>query len=65
MFEVYEETPVFILMDITEDVVESVVHKLLGGSGLSGMDSEALQVWLLKFGYHGKTNFVAVEYFVD
>ena len=46
--EAYKETPVFIPMDITEDVVCFVAVKLLVHSGPSGMDSEDLQGWLLK-----------------
>ena len=45
----YEETPIFIPVDITEDVIKLVAHKRLGGAGPSGMESEALQVWLIKF----------------
>ena len=46
----YEDTPIFIPGNITEEAVELVAHKLLGGSGLGGRDSEALHGWLLKFG---------------
>ena len=42
--------PIFIPVNITEEAVESVAQKLLGGSGPGGMDSEALQGWLMKFG---------------
>ena len=31
--EAYEETPIFILIDITEDVVKLVTQKLLGSQG--------------------------------
>ena len=47
--EVYDETPILIYLYITEDVVKSVAQKLSGSSGTGGMDSEALQEWLLKF----------------
>ena len=50
MLETYEETPIFIPVDITEEAVELVVRKLSGSSVLGGTESEALQGWLLKFG---------------
>ena len=40
--KVYEETPIFILVDIMEDVVELVARKILGILDLGGTDSEAL-----------------------
>ena len=43
MLEVYEATPVFIPMDITEDVVNSVARKLSGSAVASEMDLEELQ----------------------
>ena len=61
----YEATPVFIPVDITEDVVESVARKLSGIAGPSGTDSEVLQGWLLKFGDHSINLSVNVRYFVD
>ena len=57
--EAYKETHVFIPVDITEDVVDSIAQKILGSAGPGGTDSEALQGWLLKFGDHIK-NFVLV-----
>ena len=48
--EKYKETPIFIPVNITEEAVESVVQFFSGSSGPGGTDSEALQVWLLKFG---------------
>ena len=47
--EMYGETPIFILVDITGDAVESFAQKLLGASGPGSMDSEALKGWKLKF----------------
>ena len=41
--EDYEETPVFIPMDMTEDVVKLVAQKLLGITGYGDKYSEALQ----------------------
>ena len=52
-------------MDITEDVVESVVHKLSGRSGPSGMESEALKGWLSKFGEDRKILRISVVIFVN
>ena len=40
--ETYEETHIFIPIDLTEEAVESVAHKILGGSGSGGTDSEGL-----------------------
>ena len=61
----YEATPVFIPVDITEDVVELVVQKLSGSIGPSGTDLEDLQGWLLKFWDHSRKLCVIVKYFVD
>ena len=52
MLEAHEKTPVFITVDIAEDVVKSVVRKLSGRAGPGGMDSGYLQGWILKFGDH-------------
>ena len=41
--ETYEETPIFIPVDIKEEAVKSVARKLSGGSFPGGTDSEALQ----------------------
>ena len=49
MLEGYYETTIFIPMDITEDVENSVARKLSGSSGSRGTNSEALQRRLLKF----------------
>ena len=46
----YEETSVFIPVEITEDVVYLVAQKLSGGTGPGDNESEALQGWLIKFG---------------
>ena len=46
----YEEAPVFIPVDVTEEALESVAQKKLGSSGPGVTDSEVLQGWLLKFG---------------
>ena len=65
MLEVYEATPVFIPIDITEDVVESVARKLSGSAVASGMDIEALQGWLVKLGDHSRKLCANVKSFVD
>ena len=49
MLEAYNKTPIFITVEVMEDVVELVVRKLLGGLDPRGTDSEALQGWILKF----------------
>ena len=56
MLETYEETPMFIPVDIMEDTVESS-KKLSGSLGLGGKDSENLQGWILKFGEDRKTTY--------
>ena len=55
----------FIPMDIAENVVKSVERKLFGSSGPGGMDSKALQGWLLKFGEDSKILCTSVDIFVD
>ena len=52
-------------MDITEDVVKSVVRKIPGRSGSGGTDSEALHGWLLKFWEDRKILRISVDIFVD
>ena len=63
--EMYEGTPIFIPVDITEEAIESVAQKLLGSSGSGGTDSEALQGWLLNFGEDITILHTSVETFVD
>ena len=41
--ETYNETPIFIPVDIAEDVFELVEGKLSGSLGPGGTDSESLQ----------------------
>ena len=41
--ETYEEMPIFIPVDITEEAVELIARKLSGISGTGGTDLEALQ----------------------
>ena len=65
MLEVYTATPFFIHVDIAEEVVKSVAQKLSGSAGPSGTDLEALQGWLLKFGYHIRKLHVSVVSFVE
>ena len=47
MLDIYEKMPIVIPLDITEDVVKSVVWKLLGSLGPGGTNSETLQGWIL------------------
>ena len=56
MLEAYEAIPIFIPVDITEEVVELVALKLAGSAGRGGTDLETLQGWLLKFGDNSKNN---------
>ena len=63
--ETYKETPIFIAVGFTEEAVESVARKLLGASVPGGTYSEALQVWILKFGEDSTRLSTSVETFVD
>ena len=57
--------PIFIPVDITEDVVKLITPKLWGGYGPGGTDSETLQQWLLKIREDSKRLYTSVETFVD
>ena len=59
----YNKTPIFILVDIMEDVVNLVARKLLGSSGTSGTDLKYLQGWLLKVGEEIKNVLSVLEFF--
>ena len=50
VLEDYESVPSFVPLDITACTVESVARKMSGGAGPGGVDSIALQSWLLRFG---------------
>ena len=64
MLEAYDEMPIFIPVDIMDDVVKLVTQKLLGSLGPGGTDSEALQGWLIKFGEDIKIC-TSIEIFVN
>ena len=61
--ETYEQTPIFIPIDITEEAVELVTRKLSEISVPGGTDSESLQVWLLKFGENNTKLLTSIEFF--
>ena len=63
--ETYEDTPIFIPVNITEESVELVARKLSGSFRPGGTDSEALQGWLLKFGEGSTRLRTSVETFVE
>ena len=65
MLEVYDEIPISIHVDITQDVVKLVAQKLSGSSGPGGTDLEDLYRWFLKFGEGRKKPRISVEIFVD
>ena len=65
MLEAYSKAPIFIPVDITKNVVESVVRNILGGSGPGLNDLEDLQAWLLKSREERKIIHASVETFVD
>ena len=60
----YKKQPIFIPMDIMEDVAKSVARKLSGISDPGGTYLEALHVWLLKYGEDSKKLHISVEIFV-
>ena len=64
MLYVYNETPIFITIYITEDVKIMVARKLLGTFITGGTDSEALQRWILKSEKDRKILCTSVEIFV-
>ena len=49
-FEEYPEVPEMVTLDITSETVQKVASKLSGAAGPGGVDSMALQQWLLRFG---------------
>ena len=57
--------PMFIPVDITENVVEYVAWELSGSMGSGDTDSESLHGWLLKLGKDRKRLCTSVETFVD
>ena len=50
VFEEYPVTPEMVSLDITGDTVTKVATRLSGAAGPGGVDSMALQQWLLRFG---------------
>ena len=48
--EDYDTVPSFTPLDITACTIESVARRMSGGAGPGGVDSMALQGWLLRFG---------------
>ena len=64
MLETYNETPIFIPVDIAEDAVKSVAQKLSGSYGPVGTDYEASQRWLLKLREERKRICISLEIFV-
>ena len=48
-----------------EDVVELFMQLFSGNSGPRGMDSEALQEWILKFGEDSQKRCTSVDFFVN
>ena len=57
----YDKTPIFILMDIMEDVVKLYAQKQSGSLGPSSTDPEALQGWILKFVEYSKKLCISVK----
>ena len=65
LFEVYEDTPILVLMDITEDVIKSYTQNLLESLGPGGTHLGALRELILKRGEDSKRICTSVEFFVD
>ena len=63
--EVYNEIPIFISVDTAEDVVESVMHKILRIWCAGSMESEDIHRWLLNFGEDIKKLRISVQIFVE
>ena len=61
----YKETPIFIPSNITEEAVELLAQKLSGSSRKVVTESEALQVWLLRYGEDITRLCTSKEDFVD
>ena len=57
----YNKTPIFIPIDIMEDVVKFAARKFSGSLGPGGTDSEDLQEWILKSGWDRKILRISVE----
>ena len=49
VLEDYASVPSFVILDITACTVEGVARQMSGGAGPGGVDSIALQSWLLRF----------------
>ena len=49
VLEHYGVVPEFILLDITEDTVESISGKLTGTAGIGEINATGLQQWMLRF----------------
>jgi hypothetical protein len=61
----YTITPDFVDVDICEEAVETGARRHSGSAGLGGMDSHALQHWLLRFGVASWKLHTAVAEFTD
>ena len=61
--EEYSLVPEMVTLDITADTVMTVATKLSGAAGPGGIDSMALQQWLLRFGVSSSLLREAVAHF--
>ena len=63
--ETYEETPIFIPVDITVEAVKFSARKLSGSCGPGGMDLEVQLGWILKLRENSARLRISVETFID
>ena len=61
MLEVYNETPIFIPLDIVEEVIKLVTRTISESSGPGGTKLEDLHVWILKLREYRKKLCISVE----
>ena len=62
--ETYGETPIFISVKITKEVIESVARTFWGSSSPGVTDYEALQGWIMKFWKYSTILRTSVEIFL-
>jgi hypothetical protein len=64
-FEEYEVVPDFVVIDVTEEVVEQVSARLSGSAGPGGSDAQSVQHWMLRHGQASQLLRQSVRDYVD